>query len=74
MQLLYVLMYYIYCRYIVSLGFIGPLCDTLTVQTPKVVIVVLECLDNILKVGTLYQEHYHGVNPYAFKVEEANGT
>ena len=56
-----------------SLGVIGPLCDMLTEQAPKVVSVVLECLDNILKVGALYQHLYHGVNPYAFKVEEANG-
>ena len=46
----------------------------LTEQAPEVVAMVLECLDNILKVGTLYHDLYHGVNPYAFKVEEANGT
>ena len=45
----------------------------LTAQAPKVVTVVLECLDNILKVGKLYQDRYHGVNPYALEVEEANG-
>ena len=65
---------HVYCRHIVSLGFIGPLCDMLTVQTPKVVTVVLETLDNILKVGKLYQDKYHGVNPFAFQVEEVNGA
>ena len=62
------------CRHIVSLGFLGPLCDMLTVQTPKVVTVVLEALENILKAGKLYQDKYHGVNPFAFEVEEVNGT
>ena len=61
-------------RHIVSLGVIGPLCDMLTAQAPKVVTVVLECLENILKVGKLYQDRYHGVNPYAFAVEEVNGN
>jgi len=55
------------------MGVIGPLCDMLTAQAPKVVTVVLECLENILKVGKLYQDRYHGVNPYAFAVEEVNG-
>ena len=45
----------------------------LTAQAPKVVTVVLECLENILKVGKLYQDRYHGVNTYALEVEEANG-
>ena len=61
-------------RHIVSLGVIGPLCDMLTAQAPKVVTVVLECLENILKVGKLYQDLCHGVNPYAFTIEEVNGN
>ena len=47
--------------------------DMLTAQAPKVVTVVLECLDSILKVGKLYQDGYHDVNPYALEVEEVNG-
>ena len=66
--------YCTYSRYIVSLGVIAPLCDMLTAQAPKVVTVVLEYLENILKVSKLYQDRYHGVNPFAFAVEEANGN
>ena len=46
----------------------------LTAQAPKVVTVVLECLENILKAGKFYQDRYHGINPYAFTIEEVNGN
>lgn len=57
------------CRYVASTGCIKPLCDLLSVQDSKVVVVILEGLENILRVGSK-----SGVeNPYAVLIEEAYG-
>ena len=44
----------------------------LTVQDPRIVLVTLEGLENILKVGLL--DAKSGVNPYAVLIEEAYGV
>ena len=58
-------------RYLVSIGCIKPLCDILTVQDPRIVLVTLEGLENILKVGQI--DAKNGVNPYSVMIEEAYG-
>ena len=54
-----------------SIGCIKPLCDILTVQDPRIVLVTLEGLENILKVGQI--DAKNGVNPYSVMIEEAYG-
>ena len=54
-----------------SIGCIKPLCDILTVQDPRIVLVTLEGLENILKVGQI--DAKNGVNPYSVLIEEAYG-
>ena len=61
-------------RYIVGVGSIKPLCDLLTVHDVKVIIVVLETLENILSVGeSLVKSRQEGSNPYTQLIEEAEG-
>lgn len=59
-------------RYVVSVGCIKPLCDLLTVQDPRMVVVTLEGLENILKVGN--KDLVDGVNPFSVQIEEIYGT
>eukprot|EP00126_Sphaerothecum_destruens_P003724 Sdes_comp17507_c0_seq1m6738 len=59
-------------RYLVSQGCIKPLCDLLTVMDTKIVQVVLDCLENILKIGQADAE-MTGTNKYAEYIEEAFG-
>ena len=61
-------------RYLVSIGCIKPLCDMLTVQDSRIVLVTLEGLENILKVGQLDVRRNGGVNPYSVLIEEAFGV
>eukprot|EP00794_Sanderia_malayensis_P000412 gene412-1047_t len=57
-------------KYIASQGVIQPLCDLLSVMDTKIVLVALNGLENILKVG----ERDPGVpNPYAVEIEECFG-
>ena len=60
-----------YIRYLVSIGCIKPLCDMLTVQDSRIVIITLEGLENVLKVGQ--NDAKGGVNPYSLLIEEAYG-
>ena len=60
-------------RYLVSIGCIKPLCDMLGVQDPRVIQIILEGLENILKVGQLDVEKNGGINPFAVLIEEAFG-
>jgi importin subunit alpha-1 len=62
-------------RYLVQAGAIKPLCDLLTCQDARIVIVALEGLENILKVGEADKELAGpaGVNPYTALVDEAEG-
>ena len=60
-------------RYLVSIGCIKPLCDLLTVQDTRIVLITLEGLENILKVGQLDLVKNGGMNPFAVLIEEAYG-
>ena len=55
-----------------SQGCIPPLCDLLTVMDPKVVLVALSGLENILKSAPSPSES-HQPNPYADLIEECYG-
>ena len=46
----------------------------LTVQDPKIVLVTLEGLENILKVGQQDMGRNDGVNPFSVLIEEAYGV
>jgi len=60
-------------RYLVSLDAIPSLCDLLTTNNMKVIMVALEGLENILKVGETDKARTQGRNMYAQKVEECGG-
>merc|ERR1711916_286305 len=59
-------------RYIVSRGAIKPLCDLLFINDPRIVLVALEGLENILKIVELDAKTM-GFNHYAALVDEADG-
>jgi importin subunit alpha-1 len=63
-------------RYLVTQGCIKPLCDLLTCSDARIIIVALEGLENILKLGQSDQELgvSGGVNPYAALIDEAEGV
>lgn len=61
-------------RYLVDIGCIPKICDLLTVQDPRVLLVTLEGLDNILRVGLDIQKGSPITdNPFVIAVEDANG-
>jgi len=55
-------------RYLVECNVIDPMCDLLISQDPKIVLVGLEALDNILKSGEKEM-----INDYSTKIEECRG-
>jgi len=61
-------------EYFVSCGLIGPLLDLLTIQDTKIVNVVLEAFENILRTGKQKQKE-NGLeeNPYCALIEELHG-
>jgi len=59
-------------RYFVSENVIEPLCDLLDGPDPRIVLVALEGLENILKVGEKESKEL-GFNPYGHMVEECFG-
>ena len=63
-------------RFLVSQGCIKPLCDLLSCSDAKIIIVALEGLENILRVGESDKEIAGptGVNQYAQAIEEAEGV
>jgi len=61
-------------QYIASQEAIGPLCDLLSVLDPKIVLVAMTGLDNILHAGDeLAQASADLTNPYAVQLEECFG-
>ncbi|CAH8306438.1 unnamed protein product [Eruca vesicaria subsp. sativa] len=62
-------------KFIVSQGCIKPICDLLTCPDPRIVMVCLEALENILKVGEAVKSSglTADVNLYATMIEEAEG-
>eukprot|EP00871_Galdieria_phlegrea_P000106 jgi/Galph1/1096/GphlegSOOS_G5760.1 len=59
-------------QYLVNQGCIPPLCNLLTVQDFRIIIVALEGIENILRVGEKLATG--GLNQYALFVEEAEGV
>nr|XP_026653589.1 importin subunit alpha-7-like [Zonotrichia albicollis] len=58
--------------YLVNLGCIKPLCDLLTVMDSKIVLVALNGLENILRLGEQEaNQSGTGINPYCSLIEEA---
>jgi importin subunit alpha-1 len=59
----------------VELGCIKPLCDTLNVNDTRIIVVALEGLENILRVGEKIKmmPGSDNINPYARLVEAADG-
>ena len=60
-------------RYLVSQGVIKPLCDLLSSMDNKIIMVALDGLENILRVGEADKERNAGINQYALFIEEAGG-
>jgi len=60
-------------RYLVTLEVIPSLCDLLNSNNSKVIMVALEGLENILKVGETDKSQTQGKNLFAQKVEECGG-
>ncbi|XP_058212585.1 importin subunit alpha-2 [Rhododendron vialii] len=62
-------------KYLVSQGCIKPLCDLLVCPDPRIIIVCLEGLENILKVGEVEKNvgSIGDVNYYAQLIDEADG-
>lgn len=59
-------------RYLVQQGCIKPLCDLLECMDNRIIVVAMEGIENILKVGDL-DKGRTGVNQYAIFVEECGG-
>ena len=64
-----------YHRYLVNIGALPRLCDLLTIKDPRILLVTLEGLENILKVGqeTQVRGRPPFENPFVQIIEEANG-
>ena len=62
-------------RYLVTQGCIKPMCDLLACSDARVITVVLEGLQNILKVGACdtHEQGVGAINAYAALVDEAEG-
>eukprot|EP01138_Halocafeteria_seosinensis_P010797 gb/GECG01011027.1/.p1 GENE.gb/GECG01011027.1/~~gb/GECG01011027.1/.p1 ORF type:complete len:545 (+),score=86.22 gb/GECG01011027.1/:1-1635(+) len=61
--------------YLVQCDCIPPLLNLLSVRDPRIVLVALEGIENILKIGDVESEERHlEQNPYAVKLEEADGA
>ena len=60
-------------RFIASQGCIKPLCDLLSVMDSKIVMVALNGLENVLKVGESEAKSIGVPNKYALEVEECFG-
>ena len=60
-------------RYLVRQGAIGPLCDLFSCPDPKIILVALEGIENILKVGQDDAPKLGGVNKFSEYVEECGG-
>mmetsp|Transcript_3642 Transcript_3642/g.8635 ORF Transcript_3642/g.8635 Transcript_3642/m.8635 type:complete len:567 (-) Transcript_3642:324-2024(-) len=60
-------------RYLVQQGVIHPLCDLFRAPDPKIIMVALEGIENILRVGVKDMPKYDNTNRYAEFVEECGG-
>lgn len=60
-------------RYLVQQAVTAPLCQLFKAPDPKIIMVALEGIENILRVGVKDMPKYNGVNKYAEFVEECGG-
>lgn len=60
-------------RYLVQQAVTAPLCDLFKAPDPKIIMVALEGIENILRVGVKDMPRYGGINKYAEFVEECGG-
>lgn len=61
-------------QYLVSQGCIKPLCDVLTIMDNRLILIALDGLENILKVGAMNSRNDpNGLNRYALYIEECGG-
>jgi len=60
-------------RYLVQQAVTDPLCQLFKAPDPKIIMVALEGIENILRVGVVDAPKYNGVNKYAEFVEECGG-
>jgi len=58
---------------LVKLGCISPLCELLNSNNIKLVLIVLEAIENILELGHKEKHLNHNKNMFAYKVEECGG-
>lgn len=61
-------------KFLVQQGCIPPLCELLAVRDTRIVVVALEGLENILKVGEVDARANGGTNPMVTFIHEANGV
>jgi hypothetical protein len=60
-------------HYLVDQGVIKPFCDLLEEQDHNLIVVALDCLENILKAGKAAAQELGGDNRYALLIDEVNG-
>jgi len=61
-------------RYLVDKGILEPMCELITSADTRLVLVALECLENILKSGEVVKEKMHSsFNPYCQVIESCGG-
>ena len=60
-------------RYLVDRKCIPPMCSLLDTQDSQILMIVLDGLKNILKIGQMRVRNPGGLNPYSMKIEEAGG-
>lgn len=60
-------------KYLVEIGVIPPLCELFRCMEPRIVLVALEGIENILRVGQQEAKQTGGENKYAEMVEECGG-
>jgi len=60
-------------RYLVGQGVIAPMCELFKCPDPKIVLVAMEGIENILRVGKKDAPKYNNVNQYAENVEQCGG-
>jgi len=61
-------------KFLVHQGAIAPLCDLFTSKNSRIVMVALEGIENILRVGANEAAREGGQNPYVQHVEECKGV
>jgi len=63
----------VHVAYMVEQGVISPMCELFTVSDSKIVMVALEAIENVLKVGKTMSPRWGGTNKYCDFLEECGG-